>query len=357
MPNAAMNLIEETKLYRIAGVEIFAEGTWNSTKITHDDLHDMVRAFNDLKVGWRPCLKLGHDDQQLVAKASGLPAIGWIENLYVRGNKLVADFSDIPEKVFRLIKTKAYRKVSCEVYFDLEVTGMKYKAILGAVALLGAEKPGVMNLTDILGQFAKWEEAEVFALLEKQDTFKQYSQNFELTEEDDPMPAEQLEQLTKELAEQKKNFELEQAKAAELEESAKAKDLELADLKKFKSEAEANALKLELEAKEAKRSAFVAKLESDKLVTPATKELVGQLIGEKQAFSLEEGKEATREDVVEKLLKLTVEAAKVNFEESSLAEFAKGGDKEDENDKQIKKYMEENKCSYDVAYKSVMKKK
>lgn len=355
----APQLIEEKKLYRITGVEIFSVGKWNDRKITHDDLQDMVRSFNDLKVGWRPFLKLGHDNKQLVAKVNGLPAIGWVENVYARGDKLLADFNDIPEKVFNLIKQKSYRKVSCEVYFGLDVNGTKYNAVLGAVALLGAENPGVMNLTDILGQFEKWEQSEVFAILEKQDTFEQYPVNFELNEEDGAMP-QTLEQLEADLAEQKrlneeakKNFELEQAKSKELAEKS---EKEIEDLRKFKADADAKAVQAELDAREAKRQAFMTKLEADKLVTPASKKLIEQLIGEKQEFALEE-KACTREEIVEKILNLTVEAAKVNFDESSLAEFAKGKDDDDGDEKAISEYMAKEKCSYQEAYKKVMKAK
>ena len=361
MPAAATQ-IEEIKHYSLKGVEIFSVGKWNDTTITLEDLHDMVRSFHDLKVGWRPFLKLGHDNKQLVAKSSGLPAIGWVENVYVQADKLLADFTDIPERVFRLIKSKAYRKVSCEVYFDMDVAGNHYKAILGAVALLGAEKPGVMNLTDILGQFEKWEKGEVFAILEKQDTFKQYSINFELSEEDDSMSVEQLEKdlenQTKLADEHKAKFEAETAKVKELEEKSKGQGEELENLRKFKADAEAKAIQAELDAKKAKKEAFMTKLEAAKLITPVTKGLIDQLLDDKKEFSLEEGKTCSREEVVEQILKLTVDASKVNFEENSLADgdpemFSK--DKQDEMDKKIQKYMADKQCSYAVAYKECMK--
>jgi hypothetical protein len=355
MPQA----IDELKLYSIKNVEVFSVGKWNDTKITLDDLKDMVRSFEDLKNGWRPCLKLGHDQQQLVARASGLPAIGWVENLYLNGNKLMADFCDIPEKVYKLIQAKSYRKVSCEVYFNFEYKDQKYKAFLGAVALLGAEKPGVMDLNDILGQFQAWEQAEVFAKLEKQDTFEQYQVNFELKQEDGTMPT--VEELQKKLDDQKAEFEAKLKAEKEANdkkyEAEKAKDKEIADLKEFKAKAEAEQIAAELKAKDAAREAFMTKLEGSKLVTPVTKKLIGQLINDKLEFSLKEGEKCTREEVVEKLLSLTVEAAKVNFDESSLADMNtdKSRNATKELDEKINKYAKENKVSYASAYKAVMK--
>lgn len=88
--------------FKIQGVEIFSVGNWNGDDYTHDDLYEMVRAFDDNKVGARPHLKLGHDDKQELIQRDGMPAAGWIEKLYVVGDKLVADFSDIPKKIFEL---------------------------------------------------------------------------------------------------------------------------------------------------------------------------------------------------------------------------------------------------------------
>jgi hypothetical protein len=140
--------------YSINSVEVFSAGEWNKDKYDITDLQSIVSAFESLKTGLRPYIKLGHDNEQKLAKSSGLPSVGWVERLYIRGEKLFADLNYIPKKVYELIKSKAYRKVSCEIYWDLDVNGIKYPRVLGAIALLGAESPGVMNLADILGNYS-----------------------------------------------------------------------------------------------------------------------------------------------------------------------------------------------------------
>ena len=167
--------MDDIQTYDIKSVEIFSEGVWNKDKYNINDLHDMVSAFNNLKNGFKPYLKLGHDNKQTLMKSSGLPSIGWVENLYVKGNKLIADLHNIPKEIYKLIKAKAYRKVSCEVYWDLDVNGTKYPRVLGALALLGAETPGVLNLADILSNYSlliKNNVGGVFDAIEKRDNFK-----------------------------------------------------------------------------------------------------------------------------------------------------------------------------------------
>jgi hypothetical protein len=81
-----MGTPEEIKTYKIKQVEVFSAGEWNKDKYEVNDLHDMVTAFNALRGGFVPFLKLGHDDNQKFAKSSGLPSVGWVENLYVKGS-------------------------------------------------------------------------------------------------------------------------------------------------------------------------------------------------------------------------------------------------------------------------------
>jgi hypothetical protein len=347
----AAQKIEEKKTYKITGVEIFSAGTWNGIEHTVGDLHAMVTSFSALKPGWIPSLKLGHDKEQKVARQSGLPSVGWVDKVYVIGDKLYADFDHVPEKVFRLIEKKAYRKVSCEIYYGVEVGDGKYSHVLAAVALLGNEMPGVKNLNDILDQYSHLQTGEVFAILEKQDTFKQYSRHFELSEEAGVSKSEIELKLEQELSQQKANFAaLEQEKATLIKDKA--------DFEAFKKELEAKDAKQALELQEQKVKAFVAELKGKKLTTPATETLITELMSNKAEFEIEKEK-LTRESALEKLLTLTAEAAKVNFDESSLAEYAKKKDAGDPDgdDDAIKEYMKKNECSYAKAYKEVMKAK
>jgi hypothetical protein len=340
--------IQEVPTYNISGVEVFSAGEWNKDKYSVNDLHDMVSAFNNLKVGFRPYLKLGHDNSQKLAKSSGLPSVGWVENLYVKGQKLFADFNHIPEKVFKLIKSKAYRKVSCEIYWNLDVDGNSYPRVVGAVALLGAENPGVMNLDDILGQYSLNQNnaVGVFKAFESQDTFMSYTTNFDAKEEK-TMSQEEVETIKVELEAQKKSYAQAQADI-----DAKAKELEQAqaEIKQYRLDAE----KAQAEAKASKIAQFVSELEGKKLVTPAMKDLVTELLSDKKEYTVKE-KTMSKEEVLNEILTLSQEAAKVNFDESSRADFGKKEDKMKDLEDKIEKYSQDNKVSYAQAYKAVMK--
>jgi hypothetical protein len=349
----------EIRTYKIKGVEVFSAGEWNKDKYSIEDLHSMVAAFNSLKVGFRPYLKLGHDNKQQFAKSSGLPSVGWVENLYVTGSKLMADFDYVPEKIYKLIKSRAYRKVSCEVYWDLDVDGSRYPRVIGAVALLGAENPGVMNLDDILGMYAfkHDNQAGVFKAFESQDNFKTYEVSFEPQSEDE-MSQEEIEKVKSELEEQKKNYstaqsEIEKSKQ-ELETQRKALEDANEKLKTFAIEKQ----KAEEEARAAKVSQFTTELESKKLSTPAMKDLVAEILSDKKEYTVAD-KKLTKEEALEQLLTLSKEAAKVNFEESSRSDFAKDKEKDKTKalDEEISKYAAEHKCDYGQAYKAVMKSK
>jgi hypothetical protein len=125
----------------IANVEIFRVGRWNSDDYSVQDLDDMVRNFP--LVGFQVPLKIGH------AEKSGGRAYGWVRNLRRVGDKLIADFTDIGSDLFRVIKQRGYDQVSSEIFWNLERNGRKFRRVLRAVALLGAEVPGVSGLAPL----------------------------------------------------------------------------------------------------------------------------------------------------------------------------------------------------------------
>lgn len=348
-----MGAAEKISTYRINEVEIFAVGKWNGDEYTLDDLHSMVSAFNALERGFRPYLKLGHDEKQVLAKSSGMPALGWVENVRVKGDKLVADFTDIPETIYKLIESKAYRKVSCEIYWDLDFNGEKLPRVLGAVALLGAENPGVMNLEDILSLYDMSEinHVGVFKPFEIEVSFKQYSMDFNLP--GGKMGEKKLEELQSDLEAQKKEYSKiekdKEALQAKLDEQAK-------EIEKFKTEQAAQLAELN----KAKVEKFCAELEAKKLITPAMKDHVAELMSDKKEYSIkkdDKDEAKTKEQLVSELLEMGREAAKVNFDESSKAEFGKKKDEMGEIEKEVEVYMQENKCDYAKAYKEVMRSK
>jgi len=145
---------ELPKTFDIEGVEIFAAGKPNGHTYTEKDLEEMVKGFYETKSILKPYLKLGHDDNQKLAQRSGMPALGWIENLRKKGKKLVADFVKVPKKIYDLIKAGAYRRISSEIFWNIPVAGKTYRRLLKAVALLGADTPAVGNLNDIINLYS-----------------------------------------------------------------------------------------------------------------------------------------------------------------------------------------------------------
>lgn len=133
----------------LRNVEIMKVGTWNGEKFSLQDLKDIVEAYD--KVGYKPPVKLGHVDES--AKPDE-PAYGWVTALRLEGEKLVADFSDIPEKVAAAIREHRYDAVSSEIFFNIKRAGQTFRRALKAVALLGAAIPAVSGLKPLRESFA-----------------------------------------------------------------------------------------------------------------------------------------------------------------------------------------------------------
>lgn len=345
-------------LYNIPGVEIFSSGTWNGDTYTEQDLDEMVRAFEENKQAVRPFLKLGHDDEQKLLQSNGLPAAGWVDRLYRVGEKLLADFVDIPRLIYELIERKAYRKVSSEIYWNISIGEKEYSRMLGAVALLGAETPGVMNLTDILGWYNL---NDKFAKLKFYDDNKGIKKVCEL--QINPKEAE----MSKTEQEIKLELELKdaQSKIATAEENQKAYETEKESLRKEIENLQARATELEKEKKEFARkeeqTKLVASVESligEKLITPAMKPYMIELLGEeKKEYSFkqkDEEKKLSKFDLVKEILKLH-SATDVNLDENSEDGESAGAKASDLLNSKIEAYSLEHKVGYKEAYKAVMR--
>ncbi len=127
--------------------EIFAVGTWNGYPFTVEDLEAIAANFEALKEVRKVPLKLGHDEDQPLT--DGMPALGWVDKVWVEGEKLLAHFIDLPDVVGDAIASRAYRTVSVELDMDARHKGQDYKYVLSGVALLGATLPAVNNLADL----------------------------------------------------------------------------------------------------------------------------------------------------------------------------------------------------------------
>lgn len=329
-------------LKNIEGVEIFSAGTWNGDEYTVADLDEMVKAYQETSQTCRPYLKLGHDDEQKLLQSDGLPAAGWIGNLYRKGEKLVADFCDIPEKIYQLIENKAYRNVSSEIYWDIEMDDRSYKRMLAAVALLGADMPAVTNLNDILAQYKL-----KFKNIGNQKNYTLEVAELVQSKKKGAKEMPTIEELELEVAKFKadieaKDKELADSKAQIEEVSAKNKEYttQLAEVEKEKAEA-----KLELEVKDVMASEGACAA-----MEPYVRALLGE---EKKVYSLE-SKELKKSELLKEYNKLAYAAAKLNTKETSI---------EGENIPQsvdqvaeMEKYMADNDCSRQEAYKYIQNK-
>ena len=129
--------------------EIFAPGTWNKTwTFTTKDLDEIVANFKALGDNHHVPLKFGHNDAQ--SMTDGYPALGWVSDVWVKDDKLIAKFESVPTIVKKAFDAKLYRHVSVELDVDVEHRGKKYKYVLSAVALLGADIPAVNTLNDLM---------------------------------------------------------------------------------------------------------------------------------------------------------------------------------------------------------------
>lgn len=259
---------EDVKTYAdlksLKGIEIFAVGKWNNDNYTLADLKEMEKNFPKLKGTLQPFVKLGHDSSQKLLQKDGFPAAGWIDNVYVQGEKLFADIVDMPKKIYELIKNKAYKRVSSEIYWNLkDQSGQVYKRVLKAIALLGGDTPAVGSLADVQALYTKRYVGEVTA-----DAIKVYDEKN--TEGEKNM--DELKVLEAKNAELTKKLEASEKKFSDLE--ASNKELE----KKF-SEFEFETRKKEIVSK-------VDGLIESKKVLPAQKEFaIDSLMNEVKSYT------------------------------------------------------------------------
>lgn len=139
----------------IKNVEIFsAANKPNGHNYTDSMLDEIVKGFKETKDQLKPYLKFGHDDKQKLAQNSGMPALGWLDNVKRKGKKIIADLTKVPKKVAKLIEAGAYRRISAEIFWNITVNKKHYKRLLKAVALLGADTPACEDLDDIISLYA-----------------------------------------------------------------------------------------------------------------------------------------------------------------------------------------------------------
>ncbi len=346
----------------------FTSGTWNGDVYTDKDLDDMVEAYNDTKANMTPPLKLGHNEEQRALFQDGLPAAGWIGNLYIKAGKLIADFVDIPSRIAQLLERKAYKKVSAEIFWDIEFNGKYYNRMLAGVALLGGQIPAVNNLSDILA---------LYGIDASPDKNKHYrnpksglmikSYHTEIEEEGAAMPKSEAEiKLEFDLKSEQDKVSVAQAQAKNYEKSVQekdaaiaAKDKELAEAREYKKNAEAKSADDAKALAESNLDKAIVEMESSKLISVSMKPYIKALLSEeKKEYSLKIGdkeEKLSKVELVKQVLKLHAKISSVNFIENSEENSVEGNKDEAALNAAIEKHMQENKVNYSVAYRAVMK--
>jgi hypothetical protein len=343
--------------YTIKDVQIFSAGEWNDEKFTTKDLENMVKSFDETKSGVKPYIKLGHDKNQKIAKNSnlqkdGLPALGWIDKMSVTGDKLIADLVDIPKKVYDLIKIGAYKKVSCEMFFNVKIKDKRFSHLITAISLLGADTPAVMNLDDIHSLYFEAEaDPKAYA---SEFIFNEETQ----TKEQIMAKTENEIKLEVELENQKKEFTATKTEADEAKAKLEAAEKENTALKEFKANAEKVALENEIALKAEKVKTFAKSLVTEKLASPAMEPLILELLSDKKEFSVKVGDKdlKTKEDIVKELCKLSSVNKDINVDQKTAADKTFSADKEKQVEEKIKSLQKDNpKLSYKKAYSQAMK--
>lgn len=333
-------------------VEIFRTGKWKGDIFTTKDLDDIVEAF--ARVGFRPPIKLGH------AEKSGDPAFGWVASIKRLGDRLVADFVDLPKEVFQAIKQKRFNAVSSEIFFNLERGGQKFRRALKAVALLGAEIPAVAGLKPL---------SECFSDLS-------YDKVFTIDEDDEMADEKTIEELKTKLAEMQNSVKEKDTAMAELNEQIKqfkaankdAGNKDKENVLQYKEmQEQIVALQQEItQAKDRERQAIVQGKLND-IRVPVLRDhffaLYSMAIGETKTVKFKLGEKeqdlplvAVLDDLVKRINKAS---EKLFAEQATAGDFrrddvTKGEDPGKELDSQAKKYAAEKKTTYFEAFNHVL---
>jgi hypothetical protein len=345
---------DNPEVFEIADVEIFAAGKWKNEDYTAQDLDNMVHNFDLLGHKYKAPLKLGHSDKQALAQADGYPALGWVKELKRSGEKLLATFSDVPQKIKQLIDRKAYGRFSSEILWNFTFGGNVHKRVLKAVALLGADMPAVTSLSDILGLYSDSDipQGEVHAYHDLEEIKKEGGKQ---------MPT--IEELQVQLNESNQ-------KIAKLSQDMTSKDETIKSLE-IKAQEQAiadNRKKVYLAIDEGINAGKIAPVQREHLAALS----LMQFTGEEQTHKFSDGngelKAKTSLDVlgemIEKLPKninfskeiSTTENPneKTETKEEKITEGGRTYSTDAELDKKTKAIMEEKKISYTEAYKEAI---
>lgn len=235
--------------------EVFKAGAYPQGKFTKAQIEELAKNY-DPKFCEAP-ITLDHEQKG--------PAYGWVSELKAENGKLKASFKDLSDELKEFVQSGKYKKISVEIYRNLEGK----QPYLKAVSFLGASIPQVKGMDTV--EF-KDGESDIYV--------------FEAEIQDEDVDIEQykarIDELEKEVAAFKENN-----KKAETIKTLKSRIETLeADIVKFKEQADGKT-EIEKELSEIKTTlkkqefdGFINKqIETGKLI-PANKDVVLSVLSE-----------------------------------------------------------------------------
>jgi hypothetical protein len=137
----------ETKELR--DVEILRTGKWNGHEWTEAHLDEAVRNFND-KISEAQLLitKDGTHEAERMTLPGGA-ALGFVSKMWRSGQKLFANFKQIPKKIAELIHDGALKLRSIEAWLDYETADdERHGRVIDGVLFFGDQVPAVHGVQE-----------------------------------------------------------------------------------------------------------------------------------------------------------------------------------------------------------------
>ena len=235
--------------------EVFKAGNYPQGKFTQAEVQELAKNY-DPSFCEAP-ITLDHEQKG--------PAYGWVDKLKEENGKLKATFKDLSDDLKEFVNKGKYKKISVEIYRELEGK----KPYLKAVSFLGASIPQVKGMQAV--EFKEGEsDVYIFEAEVEENNDAEEIENLKST------IADLKGQVTKFKEDAKKNTEIKSLKE-------QVKDLTI-ELAKFKDEA-AGKDELAKELKEIKENLrtkdfneFIEQHISQGILTPANKDAVFSIL-------------------------------------------------------------------------------
>jgi len=151
----------QPQTFTIPGVEILRTGTWNGRDYTTADLDDIASAHEALKASGFlvPRVTIDHSERATRSQGDGGPALGFVDTIERIGDRLIASLIKVPAMLASAIQRENYQPRSVEIWWDVELGGTEFPAVLSVLSFLGADLPAVDGLAAIEQLYAEQPEA------------------------------------------------------------------------------------------------------------------------------------------------------------------------------------------------------